>query len=98
VRQALRDRLPDAHFRAPKRGFVGPTAEWLRHELRDLVTDELSPARIDRLGMFDTNVVQRLLEEHLERRRNRETVLWNLLSLSVWHRLYVETAPAPARG
>jgi asparagine synthase (glutamine-hydrolysing) len=96
LRRALADRLPAAHFRAPKRGFVGPTAEWLRHELRDLVTDELSAARMDRLGLFDTDVIQRLLREHLERRRNRETALWNLLSLSVWHRLYVEPAPAAA--
>jgi asparagine synthase (glutamine-hydrolysing) len=98
MRRALADRLPPEHFRAPKRGFVGPTAEWLRHELRELVTDELSAARMERLGMFDTGVIQRLLGEHLDRRRNRETVLWNLLSLSVWHRLYVEAAPATARG
>ncbi len=96
MRQALRGRLPAEHFRAPKRGFVGPTAEWLRHELRDLVTDELSESRMERLGMFDTQVIQRFLGEHLERKRNRETVLWNLLSLSVWHRLYVENAAVPA--
>ena len=95
LRAALRDRLPAEHFSAPKRGFVGPTAEWLRHELRDMLTDELSDARMDRLGLFDTKVIGRFVKEHLERTRNRETVLWNLLCLSVWHRLYVERAPQP---
>ena len=50
LRNALRDRLPAGHFRAPKRGFVGPTATWLRNELRDMLTDELSAERIQRLG------------------------------------------------
>jgi asparagine synthase (glutamine-hydrolysing) len=72
---------------------VGPTAEWLRHELRPLLTDELSDARMERLGLFDTRVIGRFVKEHLEGTRNRETVLWNLLCLSVWHRLYVEPAP-----
>jgi asparagine synthase (glutamine-hydrolysing) len=94
LREALRERLPAAHFRAPKRGFVGPTAQWLRRELRGMIADELSPARIRRLGMFQTDTVQRLLDEHLHARRNRETILWNLLCLSVWHRLFVETPPA----
>jgi asparagine synthase (glutamine-hydrolysing) len=90
LRTALRDRIPAEHFRAPKRGFVGPTASWLRHELRDLLTDELSEQRMRRLGMFEVKVIQQFLQEHLAGRRNRETVLWNLLCLSVWHRLYVE--------
>src|SRR5207244_13271801 len=45
LKRALRGRLPAQHLRAPKRGFVGPTATWLRHELRGMIEDELAPAR-----------------------------------------------------
>src|SRR2546430_8007315 len=41
-------RSPREHFRAPKRGFVGPSASWLRNELRDMLTDELSSDRLRR--------------------------------------------------
>ena len=92
LRRALRPRLPAEHFRAPKRGFVGPTAMWLRNELRDVLTDELSPSRMDRLGFFDPGVVARLLDDHFTRRHNREGILWELLCFSAWHRRYVETA------
>jgi len=92
LKRAMRARLPAAHFRAPKRGFVGPTSAWLRNELREVVSDELSPERQRRLGYFDPNVVARLLREHLEGRQNRERILWGLLSFSTWHRLYVENA------
>jgi asparagine synthase (glutamine-hydrolysing) len=90
LRRALRPRLPAAHFRAPKRGFVGPTAAWLRHELRPLLTDELSPERQRRLGYFDPVVVDNLLQEHLTGRQNQERILLALLCFSTWHRLYLE--------
>jgi asparagine synthase (glutamine-hydrolysing) len=90
LRRALRPRLPDQHFRAPKRGFVGPTAAWLKHELRDLLHDELSPARQRRLGYFEPATVTGLLEEHVAGRQNQERILWSLLCFSTWHRLYTE--------
>jgi asparagine synthase (glutamine-hydrolysing) len=96
LRHTLRSRLPDAHFRAPKRGFVGPTAAWLRNELRGLLTDELGASRLGRLGYFDPSFVTQLLSEHFARQQNREGILWALLCFSSWHRLYVETAPQPA--
>ena len=90
LRRALGPRLPDAHFRAPKRGFVGPTAAWMRNELRPLLLDELSPARQRRLGYFDPEAVDKLLREHLSGRQNQERILLALLCFSTWHRLYLE--------
>jgi len=40
--------------------------------------------------------VERLMQEHFERRDNHERILWALLCISTWHRLYVER-PAPRR-
>src|SRR5438445_3983693 len=90
LRRALRPRLPPAHLRAPKRGFVGPTSAWLRGELREMLEDELSPQRQRRLGYFQPSAVETLLHEHLSGRGNREAILWALLCFSTWHRLYVE--------
>jgi asparagine synthase (glutamine-hydrolysing) len=97
LKRALRNRLPAEHFRAPKRGFVGPTAVWLRRELRPLVESELAPERMRRLGMFDPRIVGGLLEDHFTQRQNREGILWALLCFVTWHRVYVESAPSVAR-
>ena len=90
LRRALHPRLPAPHLRAPKRGFVGPTAAWLRHELRGMLEDELAPQRLRRLGYFEPRLVERLLHEHAIGRHNREGILWALLCFSTWHRLFVE--------
>jgi asparagine synthase (glutamine-hydrolysing) len=96
LRAALRDRLPEQHFSAPKRGFVGPTAAWLRHELRDMLLDELSSDRMTRLGFFEPATVNRLLDEHFARKHNWEGALWELLCFSTWHRIFLETErPTP---
>jgi len=97
LKRALRGRLPDEHLRAPKRGFVGPTAEWLRHELRDVIEDELAPERLRRLGYFEPAVVRGLLDDHFARRHNREGILWALLCFSVWHRVYLESGVMAGR-
>ncbi|HEX7938838.1 MAG TPA: asparagine synthase-related protein, partial [Gemmatimonadaceae bacterium] len=72
LRQAMRDRLPAAHFSAPKRGFVGPTGAWLRRELRPMIEDELAPQRMQRLGYFDAGAVRNLISDHMTRRADRE--------------------------
>jgi asparagine synthase (glutamine-hydrolysing) len=91
LKRSLAQRLPQAHLTAPKRGFVGPTSAWMRNELRPMLEDELSSARLSRLGYFDAKVVTGLLRDHFDRRHNREGILWALLCFSTWHRLYVET-------
>jgi asparagine synthase (glutamine-hydrolysing) len=90
LRRAVRDRLPAEHFRAPKRGFVGPTSSWLRNELRTMLTDELSADRVRRMGFFDPGTVTRLIDEHESRQHNRSGILWELLCFSTWYRLVVD--------
>jgi asparagine synthase (glutamine-hydrolysing) len=90
LRRVLRTRLPQAHFGASKRGFVGPTASWLKTELREMLLDELSADRVKRLGYFDPAAVSALTEEHLSGRHNREGILLGLLSFSTWYRMAVE--------
>lgn len=95
LRRALKPRLPSEHFRAPKRGFVGPTAAWLRRELRETMEDQLASSRLTRIGHFDREFVASLLDDHFSRRQNREGVLWELLVFGIWHDSYVEGVTGP---
>src|SRR3989442_2981603 len=75
LKRALRQRLPEHHLRAPKRGFVGPTADWLRHELRGVIEEELAPDRLGRLGYLHPTAVRGLLDDHFARRPNPPRIL-----------------------
>ena len=96
LRNAMRSRFPAEHFRAPKRGFVGPMSSWLRNELRDMITDELSADRMRRLGLFVPSTVDGLMKDHFSRRHDRSGILWELLCFMTWHRLVIENATPSA--
>jgi asparagine synthase (glutamine-hydrolysing) len=95
-RRAMRGLLPEAIRRRGKQGYSLPIKNWLRHELRGYMTDLLLGSPLVRRA-FDLDEVRRLMREHQERRANHSHVLWALINLAVWHRLFVEArAPAPA--
>ena len=90
LKRALGDLLPEAILHRPKMGFGVPIDHWLRHELRDLAYDTLLGPRCLGRGYFRPETVQRLLDEHVRRRRNWHYLLWTLLMLELWHRTYVD--------
>ncbi len=93
-RTAMRGILPDRILWRGKQGYSLPIKNWLRRELRDymLETFRQSPL-IDRA--FDRKQIDRLVAEHDSMRKNHNHLLWGLINLAAWHRLFVEQAPSP---
>ncbi|MCB0009541.1 MAG: hypothetical protein KDE04_23910, partial [Anaerolineales bacterium] len=84
LRQLMAERLPAAILQRPKQGFNAPVAGWLRRDLRPLLHDSLSPARLQNLGFLHQPTVLRLLMEHDSGRRDHSHQLWGLLCLALW--------------
>ena len=77
-------RLPPEIVGREKKGFGAPLGRWFRGELRELVEDVLSPASLDRHGIFEARYVSRLLREHAAGRRDHRKRLLNLLMFQLW--------------
>jgi asparagine synthase (glutamine-hydrolysing) len=84
LKQVLHRLVPRELVDRPKQGFGVPIEYWLRHELRDWATDLLSPSRLRAHGLLDVEVVQGLLQEHLDGRRSWAAQLWTLLMFQAW--------------
>src|SRR6266851_3603114 len=84
LKRALRGVLPDRILDRPKKGFGIPVAEWLRGPLREQLLSVLSPERIKSEGFFEPAVVNRLIEEHLDGRRDNRKQLWTLFAFEMW--------------
>ncbi|MGC2777572.1 MAG: asparagine synthase (glutamine-hydrolyzing) [Bradyrhizobium sp.] len=91
VRQVLYRHVPADLIDRPKTGFSIPLDAWLRGPLKSWAADLLSPARLQRQGLFDPARVTRMFDEHLSRRHNHSYWLWNVLMAQAWHD---EWAPA----
>ena len=85
LRKAVRDMIPASIIKRPKKGFNMPVAKWFRSELRELLQDTLSEGAINRAGLFEYAAVQRLLDDHLQARRDNRKLLWTLLVFQLWH-------------
>ncbi|RKY82487.1 asparagine synthase (glutamine-hydrolyzing), partial [candidate division KSB1 bacterium] len=62
---------------------------WLRQELRDLMLDYLSPARLTKEGYFNPQVVESMIKRHLQGQENYSHQLWSLLVFEIWMENYL---------
>jgi asparagine synthase (glutamine-hydrolysing) len=91
---AMKDRLPSAVIRRPKKGFGIPVAAWLKGPLDELLNDVLSNSRMKDAGYLDPVRVRRLIDEHQTGKRNHRKVLWTMLNLELWR----DARGIPGRG
>ncbi len=89
LRRLLERRLPRELFERPKKGFSIPLAAWLRGELKPLLMEYTSPARLAREGIFNPGPVGAMVEEHLDGRRDRQYPLWALLMFQMWRERWI---------
>jgi asparagine synthase (glutamine-hydrolysing) len=101
LRKVARDLLPAPVIDRKKQGFPTPVSLWFRSEARELLRDHLAPETIARRGLFDAGYVQVLLDEHERGLADHGSLLFGLLVVEVWHRLFIDRDPrvsAPAFG
>jgi len=90
LREAVGDLLPPELLRTGKRGFVIPTAQWLRGRLRPLAKRLLSADRLRTQGIFQPDFSPRYVVPHLEGRVDYHAEVWTALMFQLWHLLYIE--------
>jgi len=73
-----------------KVGFDSPIGQWIKRELRDFATQFLSREHVERSGLLNYEAVQKVLTDHLEGRNNYSLLLWSLLAIEGWYRMYIE--------
>jgi asparagine synthase (glutamine-hydrolysing) len=72
-----------------KEGFSIPIKNWLCNELRPVMEDLLAPKRLACEGIFNSNTVEKLKNEHLAGRENHSHVLWALMVFQAWKKRWL---------
>jgi asparagine synthase (glutamine-hydrolysing) len=84
LRRLMEGKLPQSVLHGPKIGFDIPVHDWFRSVLQPMLMETLSESNIRATGLFRWNTVERLLNDHLERRANLGYHLWGLMVLLLW--------------
>lgn len=87
-KQILR-RIAEAHLdpkllKRKKRGFRLPMGRLLRSSLRERICDTLSPATVQRGGLFRPEAVSNLLSRHMRGEADLSKQIWSLFCLQLW--------------
>lgn len=90
LKKLLARYVPFELFDRPKMGFAIPIDKWFRDEMRECLLDYLSPERVKREGLFDHNIVEQKIKEHLSGRINHQYRLWALLMWEMWREKWLD--------
>jgi asparagine synthase (glutamine-hydrolysing) len=90
MRKLAANYLPAPILQREKQGFMLPIAYWFRTDLFPLVSQMLEHSYFVKAGWFKKESIQRLLDEHRNHRYDHHVRLWMLLTLELWHQLYIE--------
>lgn len=90
LKRALKDLLPQDILERPKRGFGMPVGAWLKGELAQMLETVLSPANLQRRGLFEPSAVSELIAAHRARREDYTDALLALLNFELWAQLYLD--------
>jgi asparagine synthase (glutamine-hydrolysing) len=88
-RRALRGLVPEAALRRRKHPFATPYDDWLRTSLGDEVATLYLPGSA-LAELVDPGTVSGLVDEHRRGRADHKRLLYCLLELGHWHRIFIE--------
>ena len=82
--------LPPEVIYRRKVGFTVPLTRWFAGPLVGLLREVLLSDQALARGYFRPEAVRRVIDEHVGCRVDHEQGLWLLLSLELWHRIFVD--------
>jgi len=82
--------VPKELLDRPKMGFGIPRAEWIRSELKEMVTDLLTDSTFKNRGWLNTIEVEKVLKSHMDG-QNLDNAIWPMLMLELWARNWLDT-------
>ncbi|MEW5957100.1 MAG: asparagine synthase (glutamine-hydrolyzing) [Chloroflexota bacterium] len=90
LKRALADWVPSEILHRSKHGFGVPVGRWFRTSWRDYMQETLLSKRARQRGYFSEPGLRRLIDQHLAGQRDFGHALWTLLTLELWHQIFID--------
>ncbi|WP_332695018.1 asparagine synthase (glutamine-hydrolyzing) [Halalkalibacter lacteus] len=90
LREAMKEVIPASVLHRKKLGFPVPIRHWLKDELYDWARNLMVTSETDYI--FKKEETLKLLDEHVQGKKDNSRKIWVILCFMLWHSLYVEKA------
>ena len=88
--ETFKEILPRSLHRRLKWGFEMPISKWLKTDLYYLISTHLSRERIEKQGIFHYPVIENLVANLMQGRRDTSWQIWNLIAFQSWYESYMQ--------
>ena len=88
LRKAMKGILSDGIIHRKKVSFRVPISGWMQGPYQAFVRDQLTSASALTAHIFERKVVARLVDEHMAARQDHDKILWSLMNLELFLRLF----------
>jgi asparagine synthase (glutamine-hydrolysing) len=90
LKSAVKNLVPAEILNKPKTGFRIPIAKWFRSDLAPMLKETLLDETSARRGLFEQDLLKKMVNEHIGSRRDWSTRLWSFLFLELWFREFID--------
>jgi asparagine synthase (glutamine-hydrolysing) len=96
LKKVARDILPVEIIDRKKQGFPVPIPLWFRNEARSFLRDTLASDVVKTRGLFNPDYVEKLLVEHETGFADHATMLYGLVNIELWQRMFIDARVSAA--
>jgi len=90
LKQAMGSLLPHEIIYRPKSGFGAPLRRWLKNELKEYMSELLSPESLRNRGLFDASAVAAMMDEDNAGRMDATYPIFALVCIELWCRIFID--------
>lgn len=88
LRKSMRKYMPKNIYKGVKQGFSSPDQSWFKGESIEFVKKKLFNNNNNVYKYLDKKTTQKLLNQHLNGKKNRRLIIWSLLNFQEWCKIY----------
>lgn len=83
--------LPREIYKRPNFWMEIPYSKWMFTDLKDLFDRYTTKEKILKTGLFNYDMIEKLIQDHKLKISDNWRFLWALLNFMIWHELFIET-------
>ena len=88
LKKAVEPILPNNIIYRQKQGFAAPVNEWLRSSWYDYAYENIINSDFAKLGIINKNYAKNLLLKHKNNKVNSGAMIYSLLNLNLWYKVF----------
>ena len=85
LRNAVKGLIPNKIRLRPKKGLNMPYQKWFKQKgWKEILHDCFLPENLKSIGFFNVEAVQKILSDHISKKKNNAHALWTMMNLILW--------------